>query len=471
MRYLLLIALIGTALFQTTTTKSQGPDFVEDVYYVCNGERVAAKCAFDDKSDAATCSVSYPDRPKHNGFTVLQPSTRGAMRKLFATCQQPSRDSLDRQKRFEQQVVADQQRALDEQRRYVLDHMRAPSTSVDPGTLALRRCVTAGREPMQCLGEAFSNGFQVMSGGAFNNVVKNPPSGLRMTGKYGSRLSLIFTENEAIVNCDGAGYGAEYSVAANKEQVLITVTPDADGRKLGNKPFTLAESPSEKLIGSGVITVTGMVRVGQQNVAVTEKKYLNSVELNQFHSEPVRRDSGGYYIEQPATAVSGQYMPITRRCELSEEVPTESIGPTYAAQAFKLVAGSNTGAMFGGAPYDSRSQQQKAWPPPGLRFYGTSHGPGGLSLEFHEDSVVVSCGEVLSTRRYKIAYSGGQGMVAIENERQPILLTIGPNLTLTGTGSFQLFGNTFVGDRSQGNGKMYSQARATCSVGSMSPVQ
>src|SRR5215472_4402331 len=58
----------------------------------------------------------------------------------------------------------------------------------DPGTLAMRRCVAAGRDPMQCFGEVFQSSMQTMAGGQAgmgSNFGAYLPTGLRMTGRYG----------------------------------------------------------------------------------------------------------------------------------------------------------------------------------------------------------------------------------------------------------------------------------------------
>ena len=131
------------------------------------------RCNVDDKSDTARCTASYPDRPKPRGVTVTQSTTRGEVRKLFSTCKPPSAEDIAAGERYDQMTAYDQNRALKEQRDYVAQmQARMRGQTTDPGTLAMRRCVAAGREPMECLGEVFNSGFKGMAGEPHNAVTE-----------------------------------------------------------------------------------------------------------------------------------------------------------------------------------------------------------------------------------------------------------------------------------------------------------
>src|SRR5580658_778858 len=66
-----------------------------NVTYVCNGEHMYVEsCNIRDLSDAATCQVAHPDRPKHNGFMAYTSETRGALKQLLPTCTQPTAKEL-----------------------------------------------------------------------------------------------------------------------------------------------------------------------------------------------------------------------------------------------------------------------------------------------------------------------------------------------------------------------------------------
>jgi hypothetical protein len=158
----------------------------------------------------------------------------------------------------------------------------------------------------------------------------------------------------------------------------------------------------------------------------------------------------------------------TSSCTLGAERPLGSTGPTYATQVLALATGSKTSEMFGGAPWADRSQKEKAWPGPGLRLHGTFEGPGAFSLEFHEDSVIVSCGNVLLASAYSVEYRGAQSSLKIENNGNPFVLAFGPNLSLIGSGSVRVVGHAFVGDKpGRTTSSMFAPATAACNLGTL----
>src|ERR1035438_9665838 len=88
-----------------------------NVTYVCGGERmVVESCNMRDLSDSSSCLVQHPDRPLHNGFPAYTNETRGNLKKLIPTCQQPSADAVAReqarQKKQDDQQDAAMKKAL-----------------------------------------------------------------------------------------------------------------------------------------------------------------------------------------------------------------------------------------------------------------------------------------------------------------------------------------------------------------------
>src|ERR1700730_15961849 len=78
------------------------PDVQTNVIYVCNGERIFVEnCNMRDLSDTATCMVGHPDTILSNGLMKYTYETRGALKKLFPTCKQPSADEIARAKAFD----------------------------------------------------------------------------------------------------------------------------------------------------------------------------------------------------------------------------------------------------------------------------------------------------------------------------------------------------------------------------------
>ena len=84
-RLILALAIAAVAL------PAAAQDIKLNLTYVCNGEHIYVEnCNIRDTSDTSTCMVAHPDRPQHNGFMVYTYETRGALKKLFPTCTQPT---------------------------------------------------------------------------------------------------------------------------------------------------------------------------------------------------------------------------------------------------------------------------------------------------------------------------------------------------------------------------------------------
>jgi len=350
----------------------------------------------------------------------------------------------------------------------------AAGGATDPGTLAMRRCVAAGRDPLQCFGEVFQSGLQTMAGGqagmgsAFGEIL---PAGLRMTGIYGDgHFFLSFTEDTLWITCNHVSTQGSYAVAMNNGQVVLTTTPGPEGAKLGNKTLRLELTPEGNIVGSGNVQITGMVPApGQHPVAnQTRRRYIPEEEArNPPPWENPQRDAGANpYVDEP-TSIGGRTVSKTSACQMFTARPLGSVGPTHATQSLNPLFGS----MTAGAPWGQRSAKDKAWPGPGLRLYGEYDGQGGLSLEFHEDSVILGCRQTFLASNYAIRSTNAGVIVSIENGGSPVTLALGPNQSLSGSGSLRVSGHAFVGERNNGNGPMFAPSTATCASGTLNPAR
>jgi hypothetical protein len=148
-----------------------------------------------------------------------------------------------------------------------------------------------------------------------------------------------------------------------------------------------------------------------------------------------------------------------------------SVGPTYAMNTVNPLLNLMGAGLIDGAPWKQRSAKDRAWPGPGLRLHGDYVGQGGLSLEFHEDSVVVGCGQTLLASHYAIRSANSQWLISIENRGNPVTLALGPGRGISGSGPIRVNGNAFVGDQNNGNGSMFAPSTATCASGTLSPAR
>lgn len=350
--------------------------------------------------------------------------------------------------------------------------------STDPGTMAMRRCVTAGRDPMQCFGEVFKGGMMMMAGGdagmgsAFGQTL---PTGLRMTGLYGdSHFGLSFTEDTLWVTCDHVTTQANYNMAMNNGQVGIDITPGLEGAKLGNKPFSLNFTPEGNITGTGIVKITGMVPAAGSHPQAqqTRRRYISEEEAKHApYWENPQRDAGGNpYVDEPVT-IGGPTVSLTKTCQLGTNLPLGSAGPTYAMNTVNPLLNLLGAGMINDAPWKQRSAKDKAWPGPGLRLHGEYDGQGGLSLEFHEDSVILGCGQTFLASNYAIRGGNNQWSISIDNRGNPVTLALGPGRSISGSGPIRVNGNAFVGDRSNGSGSMFAASMATCASGTLNPAR
>ena len=468
----LFLSVCFVLLTQSVFAVDPADGFYRDLEYVCNGEHISAQCSFDDKSDSAYCQVTNYTKRRPNGTPTYSSSTRGAVRKLFATCTPPSADEIAAQQRAEASVKQSQDDAVAQQKQYrqQMQARTSGAAAVDPGTQAMRNCAAAGRDPMQCFGEVLGGGVQQATGNSMPGVAKNLPPGLRMTGRYGAGpLGLTFSESQVVVTCSGGVYSAPYTVGRNlNNQITLSVTPDAPHQRVGIQPFTLLVQANGALVASGTINTMVERATGpaaSQSVQ-TSRHYLTDQELQNSYShrlnEVHRDEAGNLYVDvQPARMHTANMA----TCNASAIQPLGSSGNTSASQALSQ-AGSMMGGLLGSSP--QAASKQTPWPGPGLRLAG-AYAAGPLGFEFHEDSVVVGCGQTLDARSYSVSQTGATLTVRIDNQPQPpITLSMQPNGTLLGSGQVQITGHSF--NAAGGQGQPYTAASsARCMLGNLLP--
>ena len=143
----------SSAVVFLAASRVRAQEIILNVAYVCSGEHIYVYgCDINDKSDSAWCSVGHPDKLK-GGMDTYTSTTRGELKKLLPTCQQPSAQQVAKQKEFDQRLQA--RRDADEKRAY--EQMHPPNSTAMPGQRQMtpeqrkvNRCVTSGRLPATC---------------------------------------------------------------------------------------------------------------------------------------------------------------------------------------------------------------------------------------------------------------------------------------------------------------------------------
>src|ERR1700736_3445102 len=133
-------------------------DMQTHVTYVCNGEHLFIEsCNVRDLSDNSTCMVAHPDKMRPNGFPTYTNETRGTLKKLLPTCQQPSAQSVarvqDAQTKWQNQYNA--AATTPAPGKPANSASQVTSVNIIPAAQsaderATTRCITAGRSPTLC---------------------------------------------------------------------------------------------------------------------------------------------------------------------------------------------------------------------------------------------------------------------------------------------------------------------------------
>lgn len=256
----------------------------------------------------------------------------------------------------------------------------------------------------------------------------------------------------------------------NNGRISVDISPGLEGERLGNKPFSLNVTPEGNMAGTGIVKITGMVPAPgyHPQAKETRRRYISEEEAKHApYWENPQRDAGGNpYVDEPVNS-GGPMVSETSTCQLGTNRPLGGVGPTYAMNTLSPLL-SILGAT---RTWNQRSAKDKSWPGPGLRLHGEYEGQGGLSLEFHEDSVVLGCGETYLACNYAIRDANNQWIISIDKRGTPVTLALGPGRSISGSGPIRINGNAFVGDRSNGSGSMFAPASSICPSGTLSPAR
>jgi hypothetical protein len=310
----------------------------------------------------------------------------------------------------------------------------AAAAEKDPGTEAARRCVASGRNPMECITAAIGGGFNELLGMAKPDLKQAPPTpGLRVNGVYPGPgdFSLVFRGEAVTVAC-GAIIPAPhaYTVEARGSQATVTVENVP-------KPFVLTFRPDGSLTGPGLTSNKGRVVAGS-------------------------RSGTRYFSDGTSTPITETiYADAIVECNVGKMTATGPAPPSGGVQLLSLLPGAEQAGLEA-----ANSQQFK--PTPGLRMAGVYAAPSGLSIEFHDDSAVLTCRQALIARAYDVDLKPGQASIRIAHQPAPLALNLAPNGTLSGAGSVRIDGRQVVGFSDATNQVVYASSSDTCALGTLS---
>jgi hypothetical protein len=456
---------------------------VPGLTYVCNGERMHIdSCNIRDLSDTSTCLVAHPDHMRPNGFPTYTNETRGNLKKLLPTCQQPTAQQVTAAKNFQQRqqatVDANIKRAEASPPMPTRDQVMQSMQPKDPEERQMNRCISAGRLPASCTGNALLGGFSKMITSVLPSVTDSskPPAGPVLSGVYqgAGNWRLDFVDGGVLVNCSFLAPNQEtYSLKfeANRTALIINTTP---------KPLNLTFHADGTIVGpTGTVTIDGVVPSGStggsytaghtetQTSTNTERMSAYQVPQNSSN-QSVQSAGGGMYdvttTHTTSTYVPGQYQPgATTFAPRRTTCPAINLSSKGAGVGIQTMQTDLLKTAFGG---------DKGPPtPPGIRMQGIYAASTGLSVQFFPESVIVGCGpDAARAYPYTVVAGASGAVIKVDAADHPLTLAIRPDNTLDpgNSATYQVHGRLLIGDAIGGNYSFIPNEQ-TCGLAALVP--
>jgi len=478
------ISLLAAHCMLCSAARSDDAAIVTGLTYVCNGERLHIEsCNMRDVSDSSTCLVAHPDHMRPNGFPTYTNETRGNLKKLLPTCQQPTAQQVTAAKNFQQR----QQAAVDASLKKAEASQPIPTRAEimqsmqpkDPSEHQMNRCLSAGRLPASCTGNALLGGFNQMltsmqpaAGGS-----SAPPAGPVMAGVFvgAGNWRLDFVDGGVLVNCSFLAPNEEtYSLKfeGNRTALLINTKP---------KPLSLTFRADGTIVGPPEpVTIDGVVPSGStggsytpgheetQTYTSTERMSTYQVPQNSPDVQGVQSAGGGMY-DVTTKHTTSTYVPGQSQAGATTFAPRRTTCPAVNLSTKGASVGIQTmqtdllKTAFGG---------DKGPPTPtGIRMQGIYAAPTGFSIQFFPESVILGCGpDAARAYPYSVVAGTSGAVIRIEAPDHPLALAIRPDNTLDpgSAAPYQVHGRFMIGQNGNGN-YAFLPNEQTCGLGVLAP--
>jgi hypothetical protein len=448
---LLVVAMAG--LFLAAVASAQ--DIEPGLTYTCNGERIYIdSCNMQDTSDASRCFIGHPDTIMSNGLMKYTYMTRGEMKTLLPTCKPPSPEELAKIRAFNQKV-ADKQTAAqkkaeddlnakvaqqDAQLQALAQGNKKPQT---PEERAITRCITSGRLPASCTGNALLGAFTQMVSQVLPAAGKEGAPGPNMAGVFqgagGWRLDFI--DDDVLVNCSGLSpdqHSYRLDFKNDRLALVIDTTP---------KPLVLTVRADGTIEGSGPVTLDGVVASGYSSDAGSGYSHNYYDENGMLITDSQAANKTNVYDQlgnrvPNALANSGH----TNFAHKTVTCPALNLSSKGAGAGIQTMETDLLKTAFGG---------DKGPPtPPGIRMHGIYAAASGFSVQFFPESAILGCGpDAARAYPYSVAADGTRAVVRIAAPDRPLALAYRPDGSLDpgGTGQYQVHGRRITGQNDDGD--------------------
>jgi len=425
--------------------------------YICSGEHIYIEgCNVRDLSDTATCMVAHPDKLLANGPNSYTSVTRGALKKLLPTCTQPSAKQLAAAKAF-QQKQQDTYNANAKKAEDQLNAATAPGNSpygqpqkpVSAEDRAIRRCVTSGRLPASCTGNALLGAFSQMLTSVLPSADKQQAPGPTMAGVFegAGHWRLDFIDGGVLVNCADLSPNQEaytLDLKGAHPTVIIATTP---------RPLVLTLHPDSTITGPGPVTINGVVANGY----VQDPHDPRATQKDQYGN---LYDSAGNRVTGSANVNTGHTVFASHHATCPA-LNLSSKGASVGAQTMQT---DLLKTMFGG---------DKGPPtPPGIRMHGIYAASSGFSVQFFPESVILGCGpDAARAYPYTVIPDGAASYIKVDAPDHPLHLAFRPDGSLDpGAGPYQVHGRITTG-QNDGGDFTFAPMERTCDLAALAPSQ
>lgn len=446
----LFLSFVAFVLLCAVEAAGQSPaaDIPIGVTYICSGEHIYIEnCNIRDTSDTSNCMVAHPDHLTPTGLNSYTYVTRGALKKLLPTCQQPTAKQLAAAKAFQQR----QQDAYNANVQKAEQQMKAASQPVTfgqpqkpktPEERQMARCITSGRLPASCTGNSLLGWFsQAINSVAPGLTQDGPIAGPNMAGVFqgAGNWRLDFVDGGVLVNCSFLSPNQEtYSIKfePNRTALIINTRP---------RPLDLTFHADGSITGPGPVTIQGVVAAGYVSGAAG----TNATQKDQYGN---LYDAAGNRVPGNANAGYTQFASRTTTC------PAINLSSKGAGVGVQTMQTDLLKSMFGG--------DKGAPTPPGIRMHGIYAASTGFSAEFFPESVILGCGpDAARAYPYTVAATPSGAQIKIDAPDHPLVLAIKSDGSLApnSAGPYQVHGRLVTG-QDQNDDFTFAPNEQTCNL-------
>jgi hypothetical protein len=468
----------GAALLSVfATVLCAAQDVKLNVTYICSGERIYVEsCNIRDLSDAATCQVAHPDRPKHNGFMAYTSETRGSLKKLFPTCKQPTPQEIAAADAFQkkQQAIYDanvqkangQLNAAATGGRAPVGGAGSPQQQITPPKnaeeRAMRRCVSSGRLPATCTGNSLLGAFGQMLGQVLPSAAKEPATGPVMAGVFQGAGSwrLDFIDGGVLVNCSSLSPNQEsYSLAFRPTGTVLTIDTKP-------KPLVLSFRADGTIVGPpGPVTIDGVVATGtarsgpdpNASSGYTDKNGISLTNQQAASSSEIYQGAMRHY---GSVDVGTSYTTFSPRRATCPAISLSSKGASVGVQTMQT---DLLKSLF--------NDGDKGPPTPtGIRMQGIFAAATGFSAQFFPESVVLGCGpDSARAYPYTVVADGTKPAIHVNAPDHPLTIAFRPDGSLdAGSEPYLVHGRIVTGQNDDGD-FTFAPMEQTCNLAVLTP--